>query len=92
MLKQHGIDADGAKVIIGKGREAVKKSFYEDMRRAWEKKGLIEPQVKESLLGNICCIVFMLLFFLLMVYSKLNQEAAHLLGFDGSQNFTVAAC
>lgn len=83
---------EGAKKIIEKGKDARKKEFYEHMRLDWEKKGLIERQSKDSLLEKVCCIGFMLLFFVLMVFSKLNQESVRLLGFDSNHNFTVADC
>lgn len=81
-----------ANKFIEAGKEARKKEFYEHMRLDWEKKGLIERQNKDSLLEKVCCIGFMLLFFALMVYSKLNQESVRLLGFDANHNFTVADC
>ena len=75
-----GIDKAGVDKLIQEGKESLRNKFYQHTKSAWEKQGKL-PQ-KKSRWGNICCIIFMVLFFVSMIASKLNEETLSLFGMN----------
>lgn len=81
------IDREGVENLIKLGKAGVEKKFRSHLRELWEKTGKIEK--KTSKWGNWCCVVFMVMFFGLMVFSKMNEETLRLLGMTGDEKIEV---
>lgn len=81
------IDQEGVENLKSLGKEGIEKKFRSHLREQWEKTGQIAK--KSSTFGNWCCVLFMILFFALMVFSKMNEETLRLLGMTGSETTEV---
>ncbi len=81
------IDKAGVEQLKKLGREGIEKKYRSHLREQWEKKGKIKKKVDSS--SNWCCILFMVLFFAFMVFSKMNEETLSLLGITDSDKTEV---
>jgi len=85
---QMGIDREGAERMKAMGAEKIKEQFYKHTRAIWEQEGKILPPKKQSSFwGNICCWIFMIIFFVFLIFSKMNEETLSLFGMNSTDKF-----
>ena len=88
-LKIMKVTEETAKRLLSEGKDKLKEGLLKHYRKIWEGEGLIKPiQPKKSgFWSNFFCTLFMILFFVLMVMSKLNEEAWTLFGMGHTKEF-----
>lgn len=84
-----GLDNKGVETMKNLGKEGIRKKFLDHQRQVWTKMGKLKEK-EASRFSNVCCILLMVLFFGIVIASKLNEETLSLFGMTQNSEMVVS--